>query len=1304
VSVNFDAKLSLDVSQFLSGVKKAEGALKSLETQLVKINSRNLSVGVGGGAIGGSASSSISKRRAEAALEQSLIEKMTKSERNNAKVQWEAEMMRQKSMDARLKDHQTMSSLYDQRISMDQKERKQASDAIKSQMMGREQNLRGIARERYALYDVAAAYAAVTAASIGTIKAVVGTAAQYERSFANVVRTAEFTSIKVGEAARVMRQELTELSNQIPVSFGQITEIATIGNQLGIAQADLVDFTDTVAKFAATTDVTIENAAMSFGRIGELLNVSDFNALGSAIAFAGVNAVATETQILAISKEIATTAKQAKFAAPDVIGLATALGSLGIAPEAARGSIIRSFAAINKAVGEGGKRLQAYASLSGISAEEFAGAWQTNGAKAFDALLQGLQRASNDGKNLDSVLRDLGIKNVRDIQTLQKLGDNYDVYARSVKDANQAFEEGVFLSQAYGVIQETVSAKLGVLQNRLNNLLAGLGESTTGPVKELLDLINSLLTRLQQFASNPAGKAITGLVVGVLALAAAVAAVNGVVALARASMLAYATAMGTAIIGANGLVVGLNAAATASRILGVTLKTVGIGIAITAATSAFAFLGDEIQRVVDRAGYLQRKTEELIGGFGGLQDAMTEDTVAMQKAADQVGMTLEQYAKMNGAIVLSTEAVRGNNDEIDKAIEANENLGIIIGKQPDLVIGTNGAIESQTIIIGENTQAWIKNAIASSDAFKEIAKNADVANILKNFGYDFEDALAASFSGTGEQYFNKIIQRYTATLNKLKAINPFDWAAIVNAQSAITQLEKVRDTFLGITVSANLLGLGPKLADSFELASDAAEELEDDVKNVGRELRTVLDYANDLRGVLQRVSDLKLNRQLVKDDIADGWQDIAEKAKSAESAIRSANAEIQGLTADRGVLEYQLSVAQRYGDEKRAAVIRAKLAKLDDKMANAQDDLADAQGEANKTLVGNTKAARDNRQAIGGMVDRYQDYIVALVQSGLKGKALADAIETLKRRFKEQAIAIGFAEDELGPYLETFDNFKEVVETMPRDVDIEVNLGISAAEQALKEFLAKKRGTNVDVTINDPDTKSYVARLRENLQSMLNNLPLGSDTMWGNYIRDLLSKINSPTITINPTRIALQGMWRNIARDTSSFWGQYLADALRTGSKQAILATANAGMASAGGSYFKRPAQSSYLYDYYRQMYTDALSMASGGLVKGPGTATSDSIPARLSDGEFVVRARAVKTYGLDFMNSINQMKPVGSMAGVGGGVVGAGGITIAQLSPEDRALLRAAVDRPINLYADSKKIAQTANDGNNLIARRGIR
>ena len=50
------------------------------------------------------------------------------------------------------------------------------------------------------------------------------------------------------------------------------------------------------------------------------------------------------------------------------------------------------------------------------------------------------------------------------------------------------------------------------------------------------------------------------------------------------------------------------------------------------------------------------------------------------------------------------------------------------------------------------------------------------------------------------------------------------------------------------------------------------------------------------------------------------------------------------------------------------------------------------------------------------------------------------------------------------------------------------------------------------------------------------------------------------------------------------------------------------------------------------------IGAATGGYITGKGTSTSDSIPARLSHGEYVMSARAVKGYGLGFMEAINRM------------------------------------------------------------------
>lgn len=74
------------------------------------------------------------------------------------------------------------------------------------------------------------------------------------------------------------------------------------------------------------------------------------------------------------------------------------------------------------------------------------------------------------------------------------------------------------------------------------------------------------------------------------------------------------------------------------------------------------------------------------------------------------------------------------------------------------------------------------------------------------------------------------------------------------------------------------------------------------------------------------------------------------------------------------------------------------------------------------------------------------------------------------------------------------------------------------------------------------------------------------------------------------------------------------------------------------------------------------VAAAGGGHIRGPGTSTSDSIPAWLSDGEFVVNAAATKR-NLPFLHALNDNRmpafaaggPVGNPASAGGSAGGEG-------------------------------------------------
>lgn len=1202
------------------------------------------------------------------------------------------------------KNHATWSSQMDDRISMEAKQRRDASNSIKAQMRDNaaaaDQAERNLARERYALYDVAAAYTAIATAAGGLTVALAGTAIDFERAFVNVERTTDFVSAKIGAAAESAKNDLKSLASEIPVSFGQITEIATIGNQLGIAQGALTAFTETVAKFSSTTGVSVDSTAMAFGRIGELLGVpaQEFEKMGSAIAFAGVNAVATEEQILSVTKEIATTAKMAKFSTADIIGLSTALSSLGIAPEAARGSIIRTFAGINGAISEGGDKLEAYARIAGMSAQEFASSWQENGQVAFDSFLQGLQSLSDQGQNLDSVLRGIGMKNVRDIQTIQKLGDNYAVYASSLADANQGFKEGTFLQGAYSKIQDTVAAKLEVMQNNFANLFDTLGQGAVGDAfKSILDAVNNLLVRLNQFAKTPIGQAFGALITIGGALVTVIAAINAASALAQASLRAFATAQASLIGTTTKTTAGLaqmngqlvaTAAAGNTAALGLQkgkIAAQAMGTALNA-IKWLAIIGGityAIQEMAIAFSSAEQKAESLIGGFSGLQDALRADIDSYNTAVSDLGGDVQKAKTATGVIAELSTAYENNNAEVNKAIEAQNNLNNFLGISSNNTALLSEEQDNLTFVIGENTRAWLINAIAQSEAFQKMAQNTDAMNAIIGAGFNMNAALQAAADGTLDQYLERVnnqaiggaswFEQLTYGLVNLGSVvgvatqnmgplgDMLTWVADkvgyllgliprligelarffgIDLFPVTNGLQQTGDAVQGVVNQMKILGPAASAANQEFAKSNAdlyAGQLDKVKKSAGgasQALRTVVDYANDLSGIFSRTFEIRFGRQQSIDSIASGWaalapavEDTAKSINDSADAIARANAEILELTADKSVLAYQLTVAERYGDEQRAAQIRAKIAKIDQKIVEEKSNIADASKETQRENKAETRTEIEKRAILADQAKKYADLLEMYAKTGMGKKKLGAEAQKLKADFIAQATAAGFSQEEIKPFVKIFDDMALAIKKTPRDVDVKFKSNVSPAINAVNEYLAK-----------------------------LNKAA-------GTYTTTF--KLVLPN-TVGMKKIVDSEVYRFMLR------------AFENGTLTAK--------------------------QFYKGVYgIDLRQFANGGFVAGPGTATSDSIPAMLSNGEYVVKAAAVKSYGVDFLNALNQQK-VGSFGSPTGASMSTGGTTVAYLSPEDRALLRAVIDRPVNLYTENAKIASSANAGNVVLAQRGTK
>ncbi|EEA7822527.1 phage tail tape-measure protein [Salmonella enterica subsp. enterica] len=135
--------------------------------------------------------------------------------------------------------------------------------------------------------------------------------------------------------------------------------------------------------------------------------------------------------------------------------------------------------------------------------------------------------------------------------------------------------------------------------------------------------------------------------------------------------------------------------------------------------------------------------------------------------------------------------------------------------------------------------------------------------------------------------------------------------------------------------------------------------------------------------------------------------------------------------------------------------------------------------------------------------------------------------------------------------------------------------------------------------------------LLDNLNQELLKLKSESQTLGKAFKDGLKDGIETSLEGLARGTMTLSDAIRNLA--------QSIADAMAKFAAQQLAQMAVSGLTSGAGA-----------------IGLGALFAATGGYISGPGTATSDSIPARLSDGEYVVRAAAVSHYGVDFLHALN--------------------------------------------------------------------
>lgn len=347
----------------------------------------------------------------------------------------------------------------------------------------------------------------VTAPIVAGVGAVVKSAMSWESAFAGVKKTNDEVVDSNGNVVYSyadLESGLRGLAAQLPASHEEIAGVAEAAGQLGIKSQDVVSFTKTMIDMGESTNLSAEDAASAIAKIANItgLTSDEYQRFGSSVVALGNNFATTESDIVSMANRLAASGTLAGLTNQEILGLATAMSSVGIEAEAGGTAMTQTLAAIESAVAAGGEDLQKFATVAGESSEEFASKWKNKPVEAIQDFIRGLGTLDERGASATMVLDDMGLSGVRQSNMLKSLALAADTMTGAVDLSNRAWDENTALTNEASTRYETTESKLKMLKNQVVDMAIDFGGPFVDALKNGLEASKPLIQTLSDMAKK----------------------------------------------------------------------------------------------------------------------------------------------------------------------------------------------------------------------------------------------------------------------------------------------------------------------------------------------------------------------------------------------------------------------------------------------------------------------------------------------------------------------------------------------------------------------------------------------------------------------------------------------------------------------------------------------------------------------------------------------------------------------------------------------------------------------------------
>jgi TP901 family phage tail tape measure protein len=728
-----------------------------------------------------------------------------------------------------------------------------------------------------------------------------------------------------------------------------------------------------------------------------------------------------------------------------------------------------------------------------------------------------------------------------------------------------------------------------------------------------------------------------------------------------------------------------------------------VGGPIGAAVAALTFLGVKFLEVKDRqiefAGVQTTVSEVISAAWRAIAGEFEKASAVVSQALFDIVDYLSQVTGINAQTWNAVKTrldqagrdfTKFAKDVVNGVVQGFVEMGHLVGAALGFMVETVRTHFDSAVKLAQAAAKDIKAAFSGdfgadnfSAAFDEAAKRnkAHIAQAKSDLKTAFAEIEKTDYVGGVVNGFKGAAQAIGKSVKE--AIKTQIIAGHKAGSKALAQEQ--RKTGTGVAVNQNLLNPDKK----------NAAGLKNDFKQFAQaDLQRIRDSIQQEQALLQAARDLDLQKaqanadaQLAseKDNASARIQieaDLAKEKLAIEERFnqRSTELKLSLLQSELSVRQQELVGTKDRGDQ---SAILADIARIEGEIATARK-LSGI--EAQKLALTEQKSAQDRVRALADLrAQLLQNTPIGDAEAQLREESqvfeafkngalrtqqeFIQALDAVRTRFQQNTQTFSTYADQAARNMQSsfadflFDPFQNGVNGMLLNF---VNAIKRMAAEALSAKLFEKLfgtfdkngnriGGLLSDAINAIDGKSSAG------QSGGGSSPAPAPTeLFGNFFSGIGDTFQSG---LQSVLSGLSSAGGGIASFFSGF-GSLISSGFSG------LISGIGGAASSIGSS---------VAGFFAQLFGSAagVGFATGGYVSGPGTGTSDSIPAQLSNGEYVVRAAAVKSLGVNFLNHINSLgrapalppSPLHKFAA--GGLVTAAGGQPAAANPQNGGQVR---------------------------------